>query len=431
MILGEARELMVTEEILDFEALLAPISEENPAGEDLREDFSPESLFYLFKDLRSNARAEERNHVPDSESSEIPGYDHWRKLMKSVPKAIAKTSKDLDFAVWLTEALVRLHGFEGLHQGLQLMNGLIETFWDTLHPMPDEDGIETRLGSLSGFAPAISQSVNCIPLFKSAEGKDYSNWSYQQAIDVEKLTDPSSKNHRISSGAAILSEVELAAKRKPEEELRELLGIVADSQAQLQQLDKQLDTLCQARNEDNPVILAELRNTLESINFTVNKFIPEPVLEVEQLEDTSDNRDNIANDGLSFNANSLISNRQNAFDTLAQVAEFFRNTEPHSPISYAIEKIVNWGNMSLPELVNELILDGNAKQDYCRLAGIAPVMPQQAQHPNDGMHGMGMPHGPDFGGGPGGDFSMGSPPGMPSSPDFGGGMPPPMFNNNL
>ena len=44
----------------DLGALLTPISAEAPAGSDLRQDYSADSLYYRLRDARSEARAAER-----------------------------------------------------------------------------------------------------------------------------------------------------------------------------------------------------------------------------------------------------------------------------------------------------------------------------------------------------------------------------------
>jgi type VI secretion system protein ImpA len=46
-----------------------------------------------------------------------------------------------------------------------------------------------------------------------------------------------------------------------------------------------------------------------------------------------------------------VQTREDAFRALLQVADFFRRTEPHSPVSYALEQAVRWGRMSLPGIV--------------------------------------------------------------------------------
>jgi type VI secretion system protein ImpA len=54
------------------------------------------------------------------------------------------------------------------------------------------------------------------------------------------------------------------------------------------------------------------------------------------------------------------------------VADFFKRTEPHSPISYALEQAVRWGRMPLPELLQELIPEDAVRGQLFKLVGIVP-----------------------------------------------------------
>ena len=55
---------------------------------------------------------------------------------------------------------------------------------------------------------------------------------------------------------------------------------------------------------------------------------------------------------------------------LTQVAQYLRRTEPHSPISYAVEQCVRWGSMSLPELLREILADEGARSQLFQRVGI-------------------------------------------------------------
>jgi type VI secretion system protein ImpA len=67
-----------------------------------------------------------------------------------------------------------------------------------------------------------------------------------------------------------------------------------------------------------------------------------------------------------------IQSREAAFQSLLQVAEFFKRSEPHSPVSYALEQAVRWGRMPLPDLLTELIPEEPARQQLFKLIGISP-----------------------------------------------------------
>jgi type VI secretion system protein ImpA len=52
-----------------------------------------------------------------------------------------------------------------------------------------------------------------------------------------------------------------------------------------------------------------------------------------------------------------IQSRADAIKRLSDIAEFFRKSEPHSPISYLIQRAVKWGNMPLESWLADVISD--------------------------------------------------------------------------
>src|SRR5262245_47893702 len=126
--------------VIDIEAMLAPISGENPAGENLQ-------YAGLHDEIREARRADDTLAQGDRQR-EIKTSD-WDRVLSLSKDALASQTKDLQVAAWLTEALLKTHGFPGLRDGLQLARGLHERFWDTVYP-PVEDG------DLEGRANAIA-----------------------------------------------------------------------------------------------------------------------------------------------------------------------------------------------------------------------------------------------------------------------------------
>ena len=102
---------MASEEIIAVEDLLAPITEDNPVGQDIRADSSPASVFYAIKDARNAARAAERNNMFDDATSAAD--DHWRKITQLAPDILKNHAKDLEVAAAVVSAAggeVALHG---------------------------------------------------------------------------------------------------------------------------------------------------------------------------------------------------------------------------------------------------------------------------------------------------------------------------------
>jgi len=204
---------MASPEIVDINSLLEPISEDNPAGSDIREDSSPTSPFYAIKDARNAARAAERNSLFDGGSSEAD--ENWRKIMELAPDILKNNAKDLEIASWYTEALVRRYGFQGLRDGFTLLRGLIENYWDDLYPMPDEDGLETRVAPLIGLNGEGAEGVLIAPIRNApiTEGTStgpYNFWQYQQALDVQKITDEEQRAEKAAKVGFSIEDIEKA-----------------------------------------------------------------------------------------------------------------------------------------------------------------------------------------------------------------------------
>ncbi len=148
---------MASPEILKFERLLAPVAEENPAGEDLRADAAYDSIYNKIANARDEASQAERTALRDGADGDLLRNDpkDWGPILDLAPEAISQRSKDLKVTAFLIESLVRAHGFAGLRDGFRLARRLVEDFWDDLYPRPDEDddedGIMTRVAPLTSL----------------------------------------------------------------------------------------------------------------------------------------------------------------------------------------------------------------------------------------------------------------------------------------
>ncbi|MGA2723885.1 MAG: type VI secretion system protein TssA [Bryobacteraceae bacterium] len=160
-----------------LEDLLAPISEEHPAGEDIT----------LAPEWQAINEARRRDKLLDRQNAD------WPLIRQLLSQALAHKSKDLRLAVWLTEANVKLYGFAGLRDSLQLLRGLIVNFWDLgLYPEIEGGDLQFRAMPLGWFGgDNLPRAVRQIPLTARTDGgRDYSYLDYRQsrAIGWEKDT---------------------------------------------------------------------------------------------------------------------------------------------------------------------------------------------------------------------------------------------------
>ena len=65
-----------------------------------------------------------------------------------------------------------------------------------------------------------------------------------------------------------------------------------------------------------------------------------------------------------------LANRDDALQQLGQLAHFFRETEPQSPLPYLLERAQQLGRLSFPELLRELVNDEGARSAAYKLMGV-------------------------------------------------------------
>lgn len=108
------------------EGWLQPLADEAaPCGPDLEYDNA-------FLELTQAAQGK-----PESQFEAAVPAD-WRDVRRRCEK-LFNVSRDLRIAVLWTRALLRLEGVSSLAPSLRLLTGLMEGFWESLHPQPDPD----------------------------------------------------------------------------------------------------------------------------------------------------------------------------------------------------------------------------------------------------------------------------------------------------
>ncbi|HDY7523318.1 TPA: type VI secretion system protein TssA [Vibrio vulnificus] len=368
------------EEFTWFEPALLPISAEQPAGVDPRSDITPQSLYYRLKDQRMQARNIERNAIIEEEP--ILNYANlWQVFLDEVPQALTSQTKDLEYVAWLIEALTRLDGFKGMAVGYELATYYLENYWADLYPMPDEDGLETRISPIIGLNGIDNEGtlifpLSCIPMTEGLSEQPYAYWEYQQALDFERC-DEDKKRAKRDQGVPELSDITQAVKSSSSQFYQRLIEDLNRAISSFERFSQALDSACE---EVTPS--SYISRKLDAIHSAIMHLASDKMIKVSK-ETNSDEPSHSASshegeiDGRGqgeANFQLLAANmhsREQAIVHLQRVADFFRETEPHSPVSYTIEQVIRWCGMSLPELLAELISDGDAKKGYFRLVGIA------------------------------------------------------------
>lgn len=367
---------MPSADVLDFEKLLAPIPGEKPVGGDLRVNAGPSSLYYQVKDGRNAARAAERRI--EGGADETP--PDWKPVVTTSTKALAEATKDLELTAYLIEGLCRTQGFAGLRDGFRLARGLVETFWDGIYPLPDEDGLATTLGPLAGLNGDDSEGtliapINRIGITDSAAHGRLGTAVYLQAVAVAKIVDPEARDRRIAAGSPSMEMVRKAVDETPTPFFRTLFEDITAALDEYAKLNAVLDEKAGRFAPPTSAIRGALEGALAAINDVARAKLAvtatAPAAEPDAPADGQPGAN--GHPGAAETGGErlpTIRTRDDALNAILQLSEYFRRLEPHSMVPYALEQAVRWARMPLPELMMELIDDESARRSLFKQVGI-------------------------------------------------------------
>jgi type VI secretion system protein ImpA len=360
--------------LFDFtvEQLCLPISEESTTGPDPRSDISPTSTYYLLKDVRNNARASERKALIDEESMRTVVIE-WQPILDQLPKVLIEDSKDLEYTAWYIEALCRKFGFKGLAFGFELATKLIELYWEDIYPMPDDGDMQGRIAPLIGLNGIDGPGALVAPIKSIAitDGVEiFSTWQYEQACEIQRL-DSDKQQKKISGGAISFEQVTQSIQESTDSFYIELHNDIESALNAFLLLSEAMDKAMLGDPQPTSYVRKALESCLHAVSHIAKDILIEnQPIEEEEQEDIPEEVAQEVNELPESVLQAQIETREQALRKLDEIASFFRKTEPHSPMSYAIEQVVRWSELSLPELLQELIVDGDARNGFFKLSGI-------------------------------------------------------------
>lgn len=119
------------------DAWLQPLSD-SPCGEDLAYDDD-------FREMEKAASGR-----PATQFAEGVPPD-WRTVLNQ-SQALFERTRDLRVAIYWARARLRIDGAPSLGEGVRLVEGLLNRFWDELHPLPEDGDAYGRINALNDMA---------------------------------------------------------------------------------------------------------------------------------------------------------------------------------------------------------------------------------------------------------------------------------------
>jgi type VI secretion system protein ImpA len=168
------------------ENLLEPISEANPCGE-------PASGLKSYERLRDSRKPNEKAlEAFMSGTDRAMSRDIWaprepNRVIEMLVDMLSTQSKDLELAVWLAETLLWRWGLAGFLEGLTFCRGLLDRYWDQLHPLPDEGDYYVRSRHLEWVGMTESIKSSSPPLAIGFIAVTQSGLTLNQCVDARSI----------------------------------------------------------------------------------------------------------------------------------------------------------------------------------------------------------------------------------------------------
>ena len=331
--------------------LLKPIEGPNPSGANLRYD--------PVYDKIKEARREEDQPPPGMTERDRKVSDNPLVIKLSTDLLTNKT-KDLQIAAWLTEALLKQRGFEGLRDGLVLCYGLVEKFWDTVYPELEDGDAQSRGAPLGFVGTKLEIPLKLVPVVEKAR---YGRLDYQQSRDVgyedqAKTDDAKKKRAQLVKDGKLSPEVfDKAFEETPKKFYAQA---EQDLDASLKTL-AELKKICDEKFGDDGPAFGPLQSAMEATRHLIHGFLqkkrekePDPVEVVPAAEGAVATGEAGAADGsgavrtgvlLSLQTSSEPADRVDAIRKVAEAAAFLRQREPNSPAPYLMLRGLRWGEL--------------------------------------------------------------------------------------
>ncbi|HML18789.1 MAG TPA: type VI secretion system protein TssA [Bryobacteraceae bacterium] len=328
---------------------LQPIPGENPSGVNLYS--TP-----LFEEVREARRQGDTG--PQGlwvEDVKMADYD---AVIRLTTDALTKKTKDLFLASWLADALLNKRGFAGLNDGIQLMQGLINQFWDTLYPEMEDGDAEFRASPLDWFgnylepgkgsSPALA--VKTVPI--TTDGLNWLRYSESRGVPTQEQASASeskrtAREKALKEGKLAPEEADASVDQSPKAFYVKLHKDIAASLASL----KALAALSDEKFGNAAPSFGKLQSGLTEVATTAGIILKkkrelEPDTEAEvAAEAAAEGAAETEPAPAAPSALGEILNRDDAVAHILAGVQFLRSKEPLNPAGYLVARALRWGEL--------------------------------------------------------------------------------------
>ncbi len=334
--------------VIDVEELLGAVTAAAPCGEDL--EYDP-----AFAEMETLAQeTPERQYGDTIIPAEPPD---WRAVRKASLTLFERT-RDLRVAVLLSRALLQTDGLTGFNDGLAVVEGLVERYWETVYPLldPDDDNDPTlRINIIVALCDAETtlRSLREAPLVSSRALGRFSLRDVQIAAGL--LAAVASEGEELPTAARI----DGAFQDAPLEDLQATAAVVAEAMERVTHIEALLtDQVGVTQAPDMSALRTMLRDIRQVLSDQLQRRgsgLSDAAAEVAGEEAVAGPG---GNGGMQRLVVGEITSREDAMRMLDRICEYFERYEPSSPVPFLLKRAKKLVTKDFMEILNDLAPGG-------------------------------------------------------------------------
>ena len=317
--------------MINIEELLKPISPEAPCGVDISYDPATQELETLLagKPETQFSQAEE------------PRWDAVRDGCVD----LLRRSKNLRVALVLCLALLRSEGLPGFRDGLSVIRGLLEQYWDTLFPRldPEDNNDPTeRVNILASMVMPLSTFGDAMQFLRRLREAKLSDSAQVGRFSLEEMVPTP------TAGAPVTpvdpAQVGAAFRDTAPEKLERVSAAVSESTATANAID---DFLTKTIGAGRAPDWSPLLGVLNEIRKALAPFVA-------QTGDAAAEGDGTVAGGAASGMSGAIQSREDVVRMLDRICEYYSMAEPSSPVPLMLRRAQRLAAMSFIEIIEDL-----------------------------------------------------------------------------
>jgi len=326
--------------VIDINGLLKDVSPDLPCGDNL--EYDP-----AFAELERAARGKEEQSLGDATVAAEP--PDWRDVRNRSTELFARTL-DLRVAVYLTRAMLNMDGLAGLGDGLSLLRGLLERYWDCVHPQLDPDDGNDPTSRVNTIVTLCDRAATLLNLQEAplVNSRALGRFGLRQMM-IAKGEIPAPAD----TAAPDLATIDAAFMDTDIEDLQATADTVTRCSGDLAAIDNILMGKIGASQAPDLSALSDVLKTMQSV---LNEHLARRGVGVETGTDTGGEQQAAGRPAQP--ASGEIVSREDAVRMMDKISDYFQRHEPSSPVPLLMKRAKRLVSMSFLEILKDMAPDG-------------------------------------------------------------------------